>query len=421
MSSDPGASTRSIASRVDVADVYKGDHLAGRLTRRGGTIEFTYLDTYRREGGPAVGFRLPVTDQPVVAGGGSVPPFFANLLPEGGRLQALVARVKTSADDMLSLLVAVGADCVGDVRVLPAGSEPPVRERQAVASWSDVSFEELLERSVSTRVSDHDPAAIPGVQEKVSDAMISFPVSAQIGPAILKLSPPRFPRIVENEHFFLAMARACGLETAAAHLVHDRDGRSGLLVERFDRLVGSDGNVVRLALEDGCQLCDVFPADKYRMRTLEIARACEEFAIPAVVATARLIELVAFSFLVGNEDLHAKNMSLLVEGDGVVRFWPGYDILTTLPYPISHQMALEFEGRENRLRRRDFLTFAARTGVGARAVERSLDRICDIAPAWLDRIGEVGFDDRTTTRCVEEMQRRRDRLGAVANTGAARL
>lgn len=399
-------------ANVTAADVYKGEHLAGRLTRAGGRVEFSYLDGYRREGGPPVGFRLPITSEPVVATGGSVPPFFANLLPEGARLQALVGRAKTSADDMFTLLLAVGADCVGDVRVVPADAEPPRLEpSEAVTSWSELSFDDLLERSVSPAVDDHDPAALPGAQEKVSDSMITFPVVGGVGPAILKLNPPRFPRIVENEHFFLRMARACGIESAAAHLLHDRDGRSGLLVERFDRSVRPDGTVERLALEDGCQICDVYPADKYRLRTLELARAIAELATPAVVAVAGLVELVAFSFLIGNEDLHAKNVSLLVERDGLVRFSPGYDILTTLPYPVDHHMALEFEGRQNKLARDDFLSFAERMGVGRRAVERSLDRICDVAPAWLDRLHEIGFEDATTERLAVEMRARRDHLG----------
>jgi serine/threonine-protein kinase HipA len=53
-----------------------------------------------------------------------VPPFFAGLLPEGARLVALITRLKTSAADEFSLLVAVGGDTIGDVRVLPEGAAP---------------------------------------------------------------------------------------------------------------------------------------------------------------------------------------------------------------------------------------------------------------------------------------------------------
>jgi hypothetical protein len=50
---------------------------------------------------------------------------------------------------------------------------------------------------------------------------------------------------------------AGGLATAETRLVFDRDGRSGLLVTRFDRRAGR-----RLHQEDACQLLDRYPADK---------------------------------------------------------------------------------------------------------------------------------------------------------------
>ena len=73
---------------------------------------------------PAIATTLPVTTTPVTTLGGAVPAFFAGLLPEGRRLSALRQGVKTSADDELSLLLGVGGDTIGDVRVVPAGASP---------------------------------------------------------------------------------------------------------------------------------------------------------------------------------------------------------------------------------------------------------------------------------------------------------
>ena len=66
---------------------------------------------------------LRSADYPVVTTGGAVPPFFAGLLPEGVRLGVVTSSTKTSADDHLTLLLAIGADTVGNVRVVPAGAE----------------------------------------------------------------------------------------------------------------------------------------------------------------------------------------------------------------------------------------------------------------------------------------------------------
>lgn len=73
---------------------------------------------------PAVATTLPVTTAAVATANGALPPFFAGLLPEGHRLTVLRTVAKTSLDDELTLLLAVGADVPGDVQVVPAGEKP---------------------------------------------------------------------------------------------------------------------------------------------------------------------------------------------------------------------------------------------------------------------------------------------------------
>jgi HipA-like protein len=84
---------------------------------------FSHLPEYVGEGGARVTTTLPVTAEPEFRPAGAVPPFFAGLLPEGRRLSALRAAMKTSGDDELSLLLAVGGDTVGDIQILPEGAD----------------------------------------------------------------------------------------------------------------------------------------------------------------------------------------------------------------------------------------------------------------------------------------------------------
>lgn len=103
---------------VRIAHVVKAGTPAATLTRADGEVEFSYLPEYLESGARAVATTLPLTEQPVRTSAGAVPAFFSGLLPEGRRLTALRRSVKTSADDELSLLVAIGSDPVGDVQVL---------------------------------------------------------------------------------------------------------------------------------------------------------------------------------------------------------------------------------------------------------------------------------------------------------------
>ena len=372
------------------ADVYRGDELAGRIARTKHGSIFEYDPSFRGE----VAFCMPREQGRFETRGVNLHTFFAGLLPEGLRLSALVKRVKTSKDDLLSLLIAAGTDCVGDVSVVPVGTKPrdaaPALDLRAL---SEVSFAEVLEGSLGSA----DEASLPGVQEKVSAAMISLPVRSRRA-SILKLNPPRVPRLVENEHFFMSAARDCGLDVAETRLVHDRDGVSGLVVTRFDRR-----DRERLHQEDACQLLDVYPADKYRLSVRDVMASLEVCSAPTI-ERLELLRLVAFSYLIGNGDLHGKNVSVRVV-DGRVELTPGYDLLSTLPYGDAH-MAMKLDGRDARLRRATFIAAGERFDLRRRAVEAALDELVDaIEPAYA-RLAEIGFDARKT-RALEKALRER--------------
>jgi len=89
---------------VDRADVYKAGRLAAELERRSDEVSFRYLAEYVDAGGPPVASTLPISKTPIITTAGAVPSFFAGLLPEGVRLQAVITGTKTSPDDHLTLL-----------------------------------------------------------------------------------------------------------------------------------------------------------------------------------------------------------------------------------------------------------------------------------------------------------------------------
>ncbi|MEB3982535.1 type II toxin-antitoxin system HipA family toxin [Mycobacterium sp. 663a-19] len=393
------------------ADVYIGESLAARLVReRGDTISFDYID--HSPTGASIRDRsvswslLRSADYPVVTTGGAVPPFFAGLLPEGVRLGVVTSSTKTSADDHLTLLLAIGADTVGNVRVVPAGTDPasppPMFEPER-----DTDFRAVFAKLTGSV--EADPVGLAGVQPKVSAAMFSAPAQTRSGPAILKLNPVQYPLIVENEHFFMTMAAACGLRVAATSLLHDAEGRSALLVTRFDR-AGS----TRIAQEDACQVAGIYPASKYRIKTetaiTALADACGRGGGSKPAAIRELLKTVVFSWLIGNGDLHGKNLSIY-NPDGIWQPTPAYDLLCTQPYTRWRDpMALNLYGRANRLTRADFIGAGERLGLRPRAVTRMIDAIVVAAQDWPDRCGEIGFDDRQTKMLAQMLRARIDSL-----------
>lgn len=393
---------RSAAARV--ADVYVGDTLVAKLVRD--DISTTTL-RYLGDEPTRISFAMP-PGADVTSPAGSIPPFFAGLLPEGFRLNALLRAAKLSSDDQFGLLLAVGADCIGDVSVVAEGeSLPKISPARHDLNLSQVSWSELVADRLGADSHDFDRVGISGVQPKISATdMITVPEPF----AILKFSPADLPRLVENEAFFMQMARACELRTSRTKLIHDRDGRAALSVARFDRQK-QGRRYVKVHVEDACQFLGRYPADKYDLTYNAIAAGIATFATAPPLAVLDLVELIAFSFLIGNGDLHAKNISLWRKPRSeIVQLSPIYDLVSTIAYRGNDRMAMAVDGRDDDIRRSHLVNFAKRHDVGTKALNRRLDRMCDHVAAFAARVHEIGYDERITERLRRELLRRRDLL-----------
>jgi serine/threonine-protein kinase HipA len=376
------------ATSVTAADVYKGPHIAGILRRDSDDTVFEYTADYLAGDGRPVATTLPKQPNAFRERGGAVPPYFAGLLPEGRRLTAVQAALKTSADDEFSQLVAVGDDCVGDVTVVPRGAPLELRPKRNLPAPHEVSFRQLFSDVLDSPLLH---PSVAGVQDKISDQMISVPVSGSFGPTIIKLSPEGYPRLVENEAFFLDVARACNLQVANAQVVKDRDGESALVVARFDRELRT-GHEISLAQEDAVQLAGRWPSAKYLMSAREVFAAVAHVSTAPVVEVAKLVRLFAMSYVIGNGDLHAKNVSVYLK-DGLWRLTPAYDIVSTLPYG-DRTLALETEGRRDNLSAGVFFALAGRHGVSVRVVERILTEVTSACVELIAHVADIGFDER---------------------------
>lgn len=370
-----------------------------RRTSHGSVFEYdaAFFEAHRHLPG-GVATSLPYAKRAIESNGVNLPTYFAGLLPEGLRLKALVSRVKTSEDDLFSLLVAAGADTVGDLFPVLPGATTQLDDGGAELELATVSFKELFEQSLALET---EPV-VAGVQQKLSPSVISFPFATRGRRWILKLDPPDKPGLVRNEVFFMQLAARCGLDVARVHAVTDREGALGLLVERFDRR-RENRRWVGVHQEDACQLLNRYPADKYRVSINDVAKAFEQFAAAPTVEVLRLIELVAFSFVVGNGDLHAKNISLL--GDAALQLSPAYDLLSTRPYG-DLQLALKIDGRNDKVTRRHFIDFGARFRVAPKAVEAKLDAIVNGVREAMSQLAELGLEPKRARQLRELMTRR---------------
>jgi serine/threonine-protein kinase HipA len=246
--------------------------------------------------------------------------------------------------------------------------------------------------------------------------MINLPVARAGERCILKLNPLEYPYLVEDEAFFLEAARRSGLTVPSSEVVADADGEVGLLVSRFDRIT-VDGALRSLAVEDGCQVQGRPPADKYRLGAdgtfVALAAVCDA----GTFAGLELVRQLAFAYLTGNGDAHAKNFSVLQGLDREWRISPAYDLPSSYPYGDT-TMALSIGGRSGgEFRVGHFVKLGERLGVPERAVRRVLSELAERVDLWAGELDVLPFDRGNIAKLRRVVAHRRRQLIAPQPRG----
>ena len=112
-----------------------------------------------------------------------------------------------------------------------------------------------------------------------------------------------------------------------------------------------------------------------------------------VVDLTRLLDFVIYNYLIGNNDAHGKNFSLLYHDAGTanqqIRLAPLYDAISTVYYPeLSNDMAMKLgdEYQPERVGPRDFEKLAGQAGLAKPLVRR---RVPELAHTVLDATARV--------------------------------
>lgn len=274
---------------------------------------------------------------------GRVPPFFANLLPEGNLRTYLASHVGIKPEREFPLLAALGADLPGGLVVTPLTDEGEPNDRGDEAEIDEPQRSEVSRFRFS----------LAGVQLKLSALLeatgkLTIPAGGLGGEWIVKLPSPQFPSLPENEYVMLELARAIGIPVPHIRLVpvgeiqglpKDMGPFTGhaLAVERFDR--GPGGK--RTHMEDFAQVFGLYPDRKYEKRSYaNIAEVL--WAETGEEGTYDFVRRLVFSVVIGNGDMHLKNWSLLYPDGRTPVLSPAYDFVSTLPYIETDELALSF-------------------------------------------------------------------------------
>ena len=224
---------------------------------------------------------------------------------------------------------------------------------------------------------------VTGVQKKLSLHLTTEerPRLTLVGyPAgyILKPQDAEYLYMPEAEQLVMCMADAVGIKTVPHALIKQSDSIA-YITKRVDRQQIHAHTPQRLAMEDFCQLDYKPTEEKYHGSYERCAKIISRYSTRPGFDLSELFMRLVFCFLTGNSDMHLKNFSLLetTVGSSQYALSPAYDLLPVqliLPNDIE-DTALTLNGKNQKLRRKDFLVFAATAGISQKAAVAIIDRM----------------------------------------------
>ncbi|MFH1386626.1 MAG: HipA domain-containing protein [bacterium] len=251
-------------------------------------------------------------------------------------------------------------------------------------------FPYSAKEQIDEAVSRAEKMSIQGIQPKLSVRLNLkeqvFEVVDAGGNYIIKPQHERYVDLPQNEDLTMKLAKTVGIEVPLHGMVYSKDGSLSYFIKRFDRLPKGG----KVALEDFAQLAGMNRQTKYDYSMENIAEIIEVRCTFPAVEKVKLFKLVLFNYLVGNEDMHLKNYSL-IRVEGKIQLSPAYDLInTTIAVKgASEEIALTLAGKKKKLEKGDLFEYFARQRLGLNdsSIDGVVDDLCAGMEKWLGIIG----------------------------------
>ncbi len=277
-----------------------------------------------------------------------VDPFLHGLLPDNRDvLKSWGQRFHVSPRNAFALLSHIGEDCAGAVQFVREDRlDSVLSEDRWEVQWLttdeiEARLRDLRRDGTAWRpANDRGQFSLAGAQAKTAllfqDGQWGVPSGRAPTTHILKPPIAEFEGHNENEHFSLNLANAMGLPAATSQIMRFGD-EAIIVIERYDRATLEQGQgILRLHQEDLCQALGRMPTSKYQNEggptPAEVAGLLRDYSSRPMDDIYRFIDALAFNWLTGGTDAHAKNYSILLGPQGQVRLAPLYDLASVLPY-----------------------------------------------------------------------------------------
>lgn len=227
--------------------------------------------------------------------------------------------------------------------------------------------------------------SIQGVQPKLS-AILSikdekFILVDKGGKYILKPQHQIYTQLPENEDLTMKLANEIGLEIPIHGLLWSKDNTLTYFIKRFDRKGQND----KVPVEDFAQLAGLSRDTKYDYSMEKLVKLIDDYCTFPAIEKVKLFKLVIFNYLIGNEDSHLKNFSIITD-DNQVKLSPCYDLVnsTIVLKEQDEEIALSLKGKKTHLTHNILVDYFGieRCKLTEKSVEKVLEIITLAIPKW---------------------------------------
>lgn len=271
------------------------------------------------------------------------------------------------------------------------------------------SIRELAKQNIESRMT------VTGAQSKISlDLDNSNPKSTRLtivgikGDFILKPPSEEYANLPENEHLTMLIAKEFSFPVAVSSLIRLKSGELAYITKRFDREKNT-----KIAQEDFCQLTERLTEDKYKGSYESIGRWIKQNTTSPGIDLVRFFEMVVFSFLTGNSDMHLKNFSIQTDLEGRIKLAPAYDLLAVKIFfkEDNEDLALTLNEKKNKINLADIRKFGESIHLSKVVIDRTLLQIQSKIPMLLNKVTGYPFGESAKKKYVKLVQERAKNLG----------
>jgi len=255
--------------------------------------------------------------------------------------------------------------------------------------------------------------SIQGVQPKLSTVFNikheKFEIVDRGGRYILKPQHTYFSQMPENEDLSMRLAAEIDLEVPPHGMIWSKDNTLSYFIKRFDRR----GQNEKVPMEDFAQLAGMSRDTKYNYSMEKVVMLVDKYCTFPAIEKVKLFKMTLFSFVIGNDDMHLKNFSI-INHHGNIQLSPCYDLVNTIiEYrKPDDEIALPLRGSKKNLTKNMLISYFGkeRCELTDKVIAKVLDTIINAIPKWREEIEHSFLSEEMKQKYIGLLDSRLSRL-----------